>query len=333
MNAQKQLLKAGGSILALTSLLSKFRAKFNEEGNIKAKQSYSKTATVKKQNSELAKKQIEVIEQKEIAKEAPKAFGIEALIDEGHDEQKIAEKKVQGFGELVSTEKSETKIPANDPDVQGLIEVKQKSLARQLSGKQASDKQAKLMEAYAKSHGGNYDSKAAKKYLEEFGYSDISSADFKRVGWDKHDFQMEALHAEDDDWQDNGWGGKVQNLLKPIREKYKNDKAAQEYLDYKEQELGPLVGEYENEANVSWDGYNEKIREIIDDFKTGKYKELSQELNKEYAENSEEKPIVGEWYNTFSRENSSMSDTYKVWQDESEEELPTVSRDFSGFVF
>ena len=132
MNAQKQLLKAGGSILALAGLLSKVRAKFNDEGNTKAKQSYSKTATVKKQNNELAKKQIEAIEQKEIAKEAPKAFGIDSIITAKNDEQKIAEEKatVKGFGEIISAESSETKIPANDPDVQGLIELKQKNLKR-----------------------------------------------------------------------------------------------------------------------------------------------------------------------------------------------------------
>ena len=193
MNAQKQLLKAGGSILALTSLLSKFRAKFNEEGNTKAKQSYSKTATVKKQNSELAKKQIEAIAQKEIVKEAPKAFGIETLIDEKHDEQKIAEKKVQGFGELVSAEKSETKIPANDPDVQGLIKVKEKSVARSLGASKASQKRK---EAYARMQkiSGEPNIKP-----EDYEFKwDITDKELKKAGYTKTDMQELAVKASFD---------------------------------------------------------------------------------------------------------------------------------------
>ena len=171
INAQKELLKAGGSVLALAGLISKFRAKFNEDGNTKAKKSYSETATVKKQNSELAKKQIEAIEQKEIAKEAPKAFGIDSIITATNDEQKIAEEKatVKGFGEIIRAESSETKIPANDPDVQGLIELKQKNLKRAAAA-------SKAQKAY----------QASKGYEEDFPIRDylpdVEDKELKKAG-------------------------------------------------------------------------------------------------------------------------------------------------------
>lgn len=146
MNAQKELLQAGGSILALAGAVAKLRAKFSEQGTEKAKQSYSKTATTKKQNKELTEKKVNIVEEKEevkeIVKPAPKSFGIEAVITDNNDEQKIAEKKVQGFGELptvseVTAEASETNIPANDPDVQGLMEVKQKNAKRAAAGRKS----------------------------------------------------------------------------------------------------------------------------------------------------------------------------------------------------
>ena len=66
------------------------------------------------------------------------------------DEQKIAEQKVleqmaqekakvASFGELptVSAENSETNISANDPEVQGLINAKQKNMKRSISASRA----------------------------------------------------------------------------------------------------------------------------------------------------------------------------------------------------
>ena len=57
------------------------------------------------------------------------------------DEQKIAEEKTKAasFGELpaVSAEHSETNINANDPEVQGLINAKQKNMKRSISASRA----------------------------------------------------------------------------------------------------------------------------------------------------------------------------------------------------
>lgn len=285
INAQKELLKAGGSVLALAGLISKFRAKFNEDGNTKAKKSYSKTATVKKQNSELAKKQIEAIEQKELAKEAPKEFGIESLITAKNDEQKIAEEKVtvKGFGELVSAEKSETKIPANDPDVQGLIKVKEKSVARSLGASKAAQKRK---EAYARMQkiSGEPNIKP-----EDYEFKwDITDKELKKAGYTKTDMQELAVKASFDP-----------------------EKVADE------------LGISDQRTEWTKDDIEAYLKEQI----------RPSDMTEDYDKYTEEKVSSGEWYDTFSRENNSMSNTYKVWQDESEEDLPKVSRDFSGFVF
>ena len=97
--------KAGWSILALAEATSKYRSKINEEKKNRAKQSYTTAATIKKQNNELTKNQVET----------PKSYFADWNIQPGMDEQKIAEQKVleqmaqekkpvQSFGELVHAE-------------------------------------------------------------------------------------------------------------------------------------------------------------------------------------------------------------------------------------
>ena len=119
--------KAGLSVLSLASATAKYRTRRNEEGKNRAKLNYSTAATIKKQNNELTKNQLE----------PPKSyFDINSILQHEIDEQKIAEKKVleqlaqerskaTSFGELptVSTENSETKITV-DEDVKKLQEVK-----------------------------------------------------------------------------------------------------------------------------------------------------------------------------------------------------------------
>ena len=133
--------RAGWSILALAQATSKYRAQRNEEGKNRAKQSYTTAATIKKQNNELTQNQVE----------APKSyFDIKPILSPERDEQKIAEQKVleemakekakaTSFGELptVSAENSETNISAKDPEVQGLIQAKQKNMNRAISASRA----------------------------------------------------------------------------------------------------------------------------------------------------------------------------------------------------
>lgn len=288
MNAQKELLKAGGSILALAGTISKLRAKFNSNKHNQAKKKYNETVNIKKQNSELAKKQIEAIEQKELAKEAPKEFGIETLIDEKHDEQKLAEKKVQGFGELISAESSETKIPANDPDVQGLIKVKEKSAKRSLAA-------SKAQKAYH----------ASKGYEKDFPIRDylpnVNDKDLKKAGITKTELnKLSSIIAG------NGKLGELEDWF----DKHGGDGAA----------AAALIGEGEIDVTERTAG---AIKTLILD------KNKLEEADIE-AENKESQ--VDDWYTNFNRNNSKMTGTYKVWQDEPKEEIKT-DRNFSGFVF
>ena len=155
--------KASLSILYLASSISKYRSKLNEEGQNRAKQSYSTAATIKKQNNQLTKNNIEQVTEKKVpqrfgelagVEEAPAtSFGELPTVNPEMDEQKIAEQKVLGqmaeektkaasFSELptVSAEHSETNISAKDPEVQGLIEVKQKNALRAAAGKRSQER-------------------------------------------------------------------------------------------------------------------------------------------------------------------------------------------------
>ena len=163
--------RAGLSILSLASATAKYRARRNEEGKNRAKLNYSTAATIKKQNNELTKKQSEppksyfdinsplppekdeqkIAEQKvleQMTQERAKAtsFGELAGVEEAPaPEQKVLEQMVQerakatSFDELptVSAERSETNIDAKDPEVQGLIEVKQKNALKAAAGQRS----------------------------------------------------------------------------------------------------------------------------------------------------------------------------------------------------
>ena len=149
--------RAGWSILQLASATAKYREQRNEEGKNRAKQSYNTVATIKKQNNELTQNQVET----------PKSYFSDNLnIPPEIDEQKIAEQtvlkemaqekaKATSFDELptVSAENSETNISAKDPEVQGLIQVKQKNALRatasQRSQKRYQNIKAKLTSIFA----------------------------------------------------------------------------------------------------------------------------------------------------------------------------------------
>ena len=205
--------QAGWSILHLANAASKYRSKLNEEGQNRAKQSYSTAATIKKQNNELTKNISElprrffddnsslpperdeqkIAEQKVLGKMAqektkptsfseittvnsemdeqkvlgkmtqaktkPTSFGEITTVNSEMDEQKIAEQKVlekmaeektkpTSFSELptVSAERSETNISAKDPEVQGLIEVKQKNALRAAAGQRSQERYQNIKE-------------------------------------------------------------------------------------------------------------------------------------------------------------------------------------------
>ena len=102
INAQKELLRAGGSILALAGTMARLKSRLNEKASDKAKNGYEKAANIKKENNELIKNNIEQVTEKK----APQSFGELAITKEELPvESKVVEKKApQHFGELAGVE-------------------------------------------------------------------------------------------------------------------------------------------------------------------------------------------------------------------------------------
>ena len=142
--------QASWSIIQLANATSKYISRRNKEGQNRAKQSYNLAATIKKQNNELTKSTVETTKP---------FFGANYSIPPGIDEQKIADQEVlekmaqektkaTSFSELptVSAENSETNISAKDPEVQGLIEVKQKNALRAAASQRSQERYQNIKE-------------------------------------------------------------------------------------------------------------------------------------------------------------------------------------------
>lgn len=294
--------QAGWSILHLANAASKYRSKLNEEGQNRAKQSYSTAATIKKQNNQLTKSQVET----------PKShFMADWNISPEIDEQKIAEQnvleemtqekaKATSFGELptVSAENSETNINAKDPEVQGLIKVKQKNMNRAISASRA-------QKAY----------QASKGYENDFPIRDympnVSDAELRKAGITKTELnKLSSILAG------NGTDEDVRNWF----EKH-----------------GGVDGAY----TIKLDDLNvtSQAADAIKNFILNKDKLNDSDSSVEAMKGQDLKqPSVDDWYLNFDRNNNTMSnsDNYKVWQDDStEEEKDEVKTDrsFSGFKF
>lgn len=320
--------QASWSILQLANAASRYISRRNKEGQNRAKQSYNWTATIKKQNNELTKSQVET----------PKPFfdfdANYSTIPPEIDEQKIAEQevlekmaqektKVTRFGELagveeapdpkqakaasfvelptVSAENSETNISAKDPEVQGLINAKQKNLKRSISASRA-------QKAY----------QASKGYENDFPIRDylpnVSDEELRKAGITKTELNklssILAGNGTDEDvrnWFERHGGGDGAYTIK---------------LD---------------DLNVTAQAADAIKNYILDKDKNIEGNEPKQAKNKQ--------PSVDDWYLNFDRNNNIMSnsDTYKVWQDDStelqddstEEKKDEVKTDrsFSGFKF
>ena len=325
--------QAGWSILQLASAASKYMSGRNKEGQNKAKQSYNWAATIKKQNNELTKTQVEapksyfgatysippekdeqkIAEQEvlgKMAQEKPKVthFGEIPTASPEMDEQKIADQEVlekmaqektkaTSFGELptVSAEHSETNINANDPEVQGLIQAKQKNMKRSISASRA-------QKAY----------QASKGYENDFPIRDympnVSDEELRKAGITKTELnKLSSILAG------NGTDEDVRNWF----EKH-----------------GGGDGAY----TVKLDDLNvtAQAADAIKNFILDKDK-----LN-EGDEAKNKQPSVDDWYLNFDRDNNIMSnsDNYKVWQDDStedsteEEEDEVLKKDKnSGIIF
>ena len=294
--------QAGWSILHLANAATKYRSSLNEEGQNRAKQSYSTAATIKKQNNQLTKNQVET----------PRPFfDNNSSLSPEIDEQKIAEQsvlkevaqekaKATSFGELptVSAENSETNISAKDPEVQGLIQAKQKNMNRAISASRA-------QKAY----------QASKGYENDFPIRDympdVSDAELRKAGITKTELnKLSSILAG------NGTDEDVRNWF----EKH-----------------GGVDGAYSIKLDDLY--VTKQAADAIKNFIVNKDKLNDSDSSVEAMKGQDLKqPSVDDWYLNFDRNNNTMSnsDNYKVWQDNStEEEKDEVKtdRNFSGIKF
>ena len=289
--------KASLSILYLADSISKYRSKLNEEGQNRAKQSYSTAATIKKQNNELTKNQ----------SEPPRRFFDDnSSLPPKMDEQKIAEQKVldemtqakaTSFGELptVSAENSETNISAKDPEVQGLIQAKQKNMNRAISASRAQKEY-----------------QASKGYENDFPIRDympdVSDAELRKAGITKTELNklssILAGNGTDEDvrnWFEKHGGADGAYTIK-LDDLYVTKQAADAIKNY------ILNKDEPNDIDSSVEAKDLKQPSVDDWY-----------LNFDRNNNT-----------------MSNSDNYKVWQDDSTEEEKDeikTDRNFSGIKF
>ena len=314
--------KAGLSILSLASATAKYRAIRNEEGKNRAKLNYNTAATIKKQNDELTKNQVEtpksydywgdylnippekdeqkIADQKTLEEMAQKAK-IARFFDDGLitspeiDEQKIAEEMTQAkatsFVELptVSAEHSETNIDAKDPEVQGLIEVKQKNALRAVAG-QRSQKRYQNIKAKLTSIFADY-SNIDDVWREISLDPNITDEMIRKAGFTKAQILEEWNNYKNSptDWMQK------QNL--------------------RGDEYG-IVGSVADAEDFSYFDFGRMLSAYIKAKAEGKT--LAQQVEEHELSKAEEEP---------------EEENYKVWQDESTEEETDESKKDKGIIF
>ena len=359
--------KAGLSILSLASATAKYRARRNEEGKNRAKLNYSTAATIKKQNNELTKKQSEppksyfdinsslppekdeqkIAEQKaleQMAQERAKATSFSEL--SGVEEAPAPKQKYIPSEEgaylpikaentetelpTVSAERSETNISAKDPEVQGLIEVKQKNALRAAAGQRSQNRyqniKGKLTSTFADYSNIDdvwreisLDPNITDEMIRKAGYTKTKILEEWKWFNDSPSDWIEKLNNMGDEY---GVGGGIADAddfssFGRILSSYIKAKAEGKTLKQQQEE-------YElSKAEKEPDELYESIGEAMEEH------ELKQAKNK--------KPSVDDWYLNFDRNNNTMSnsDNYKVWQDDStEEEKDETKKDKnSGIIF
>lgn len=340
--------RAGWSILELASATAKYRSQRNEEGKNKAKLSYNTAATTKKQNNELTKNQSEptksyfgpgwniptemdeqkIAEQtvlKETAKEKAKAtsFGELAGVEEAPaPKQNVLEEMAQekakatSFDELptVSAEHSETNIDAKDPEVQGLIEVKQKNALRAAAGQRSQKRyqniKEKLTGVFADEH--NIDDVWRNISLDP----NVTDEMIRKAGLTKTQILEEWKWFKDSpsDWM------QMQNIRGG---EYGldggNEVDADDFSNY---DFGGMLSAY-----IKAKAGGKTLAQQQEEYDLSKAGEEPEEKNKQ--------PSVDDWYLSFDRNNNRTSDSsnYKVWQDESTEEEKDEEKKDKGIIF
>ena len=343
--------KASLSILYLADAVSKYRSKLNEEGQNRAKQSYSTAATIKKQNNELTKN---------ISEPPRRFFDDNSSLPPKMDEQKIAEQKVldgmaqaktkaTSFGELagveeapapkqksisseesaylpikaentetelptVSAERSETNISAKDPEVQSLIEVKQKNALRAAASQRSQNRYQNIKERltyrFADEHNIDdvwrnisLDPNLTDEMIRKAGYTKTKILEEWKWYTDSPSDWLERLNSMGEEY---GIGGGIAEA----EEGSNFGRLLSAYI--KAKAGGKTLAQQQEEYELSKAGEDIKGQDL-------------------------KQPSVDDWYLNFERNNNTMSnsDNYKVWQDEStEEEKDKTKKDKdSGIIF
>lgn len=323
--------RAGWSVLQLASATAKYRAQRNEEGKNRAKQSYNTIATIKKQNDELTKNQ----------KETPKSyFGPGWNIPPEKDEQKIADQtvlkemaqekvKATSFGELagveeapapeqakatsfselptVSAENSETNISAKDPEVQGLINAKQKNLNRSIAASRAQKAYQNIKEKLT-------------SIVADYSYIDdawreisldpnITDEMIRKAGFTKTQILEEWKNFKDSpsDWM------------------------SRQSIRGEEYGIGGNVADADDFSNYDFGGSLSAYIKAKAEGKTLAQQQEEYDLSKagEEPEEKNKQPSVDDWYTNFGITDNKMSnsDTYKVWQDDSQDDSTKKEED------
>ena len=328
INAQKELLKAGGSILAFAGTMARLKSRLNEKASDKAKNGYEKAANIKKENNELIKNNIEQVTEKK----APQSFGELAITKEELPvESKAVEKKApQHFGELASVE--ETFKQADAPTKKEAVEAK-KPVQRfgELAGvEETPTTEQKYISseesAYLPIKAENTETKIPvdedvqglikvkqKNALRSAASRKSQIAYRASKGYEK-DFPIRDYlpNVEDKELYKAGITKTELNKLSSILAGNGTDEDIQNWFKKHNASDVPIINM--DSLTVSEDTAKEIKRLILD-------KDIN--LKEEQSESSE-------WYDNFTRE----TNTYKVWEDqESSGESQETDRSFSGIVF
>lgn len=183
MVAQKSLLKAGASVLALAGMISKLNSSFSEKGTKKAKQGYERAANTKKENKSIIAKKInpENTNESNIIHTTSPIANEKPLVSEQPTKQKFILSE-EGAYFPIKTENTKTNIPV-DEDVKGLIQVKQKNALRMGAGRKSANEYQQALDKAKTFVGGKTDD-----IWNEIGLDpSITDKDIREAGYTKTD--------------------------------------------------------------------------------------------------------------------------------------------------
>lgn len=231
----------------------------------------------------------------------------------------------------VSAERSETNIDAKDPEVQGLIQVKQKNLLRAAAGQRSQKRyqniKEKLTYRFADEHNIDdvwrnisLDANITDEMIRKAGYTKTKILEEWKWYNDSPTDWLEYIDIKGDEYGVGGGTAEAEegSNFGRILSSYIKAKAGGKTLAQQLEEHELSKAEKEQEES---DKLYEPIGEAMEEH------ELKQSTNKQ--------PSVDDWYLNFDRNNNRMSnsDNYKVWQDEPTEEEKDEEKKDKGIIF